>query len=417
MTNPIASLVRHCLPLSVRVEAVVGWYLLSLMLEASKHSQSFAARVSGLHRSQFSRLLADKKGLARDNLSLLSRRVAKKLAKKRKKLLKGAPWTIGIIVDSTLHPRSSLHVQNAQRLNHGEGFVIGHQWTNIVLVVGSIVIPLPPIAFLTKRECRRRGTRYRSESERVIEYLRELQLSDWIGPHDPSEVLTLVDSGYDVKKLQKAVLALGWDFISALKPNRGSQTECARHRGVREWCAVERLFRNARKPAPWETVRDDVSANRGKKRKEFRARRLQGYLKGLKHPLTLVCSEKKKGRRKMLFLACSNTVVSTGVIVRAYRKRWLVELFHRDVKGGLGMCHAGVEKFDSLVNHVHWVYCSYLFLIEMAPEQACFRRQKWLQRLYEKTGLSRVVQMTTRADGLAAIKSQYQQAIQELEAA
>jgi hypothetical protein len=387
------------------------------MLDASKHSQSFASSVSGLHRSQFSRLLANDTSLARDNLSWLSRRVAKRLAKKRKKLFKGAPWTIGIIVDATLHPRSSLHVQNAQRLNHGDGFVIGHQWTNIVLVIGSTVIPLPPIAFLTKKECRRRGTRYKKESDRVIEYLRDLQLSEWIGPHEPSDVLTLVDSGYDVKKFQKAVLALGWDFISALKPNRGSQTECARSRGVRAWCAVERLFKNARKPAPWETIRDNVSANHGKKRKEFRARRLRGFIKGIKRPLTLVCSEKKKGRRKMLFIACSNTEVSTGVIVRAYRRRWLVELFHRDVKGGLGMCHAGVEKFDSLANHVHWVYCSYLLLIETGHEENSFKRRKWMQRLYEKTRLRRVVQMTTRADGLAAIKRQYQQAIEELEAA
>jgi hypothetical protein len=381
------------------------------------HSQSFAASISGLHRSQFSRLLADDKDVAKQSLSWLSRRVAKRLAKKRKKILKGAPWTIGIIVDATLHQRSSLHVENSQRLNHGEGFVIGHQWTNVVLVIGRTVIPLSPIAFLTKKECRKRGVRYQSESDRVIEYLRELRLADWIGPHNPSEVLTLVDSGYDVKKLQKAVLALGWDFISALKPNRGSQTECARQRGVREWCAVKRLFRNARKPAPWETVRDDIAANRGKKRKEFRARRLKGYLKGIKRPLTLVCSEKKKGRKKMLFLACSNSSVSTGVIVRAYRRRWLVELFHRSTKGDLGMCHAGVERFDSLVNHVHWVYCAYLLLIEMAPEQSAFRRLKWLQRLYEKTRLKRVVQMTTRADGLAAIRNEYQQAIQDLEAA
>jgi hypothetical protein len=34
-------------------------------------------------------------------------------------------------MDSTLlQNRSSLHPENSKKFNHGNGFVIGHQWTN-----------------------------------------------------------------------------------------------------------------------------------------------------------------------------------------------------------------------------------------------------------------------------------------------
>ena len=91
----------------------------------------------------------------------------------RQPLVAGAPWTIAIIIDATLHPRSSLHVHNAQRFNHGQGFVVGHQWTNIVVNINGRIIPLPPIASLSKNECKRRGIVYKSERDRLIVYLDE----------------------------------------------------------------------------------------------------------------------------------------------------------------------------------------------------------------------------------------------------
>ena len=53
-------------------------------------------------------------------------------------LVGGTPWTIAIVIDSTLHPRSSLHVQNSQRFNHGQGFVIGYQWKHDTLASHSL---------------------------------------------------------------------------------------------------------------------------------------------------------------------------------------------------------------------------------------------------------------------------------------
>jgi hypothetical protein len=79
-------------------------------------------------------------------LESLSKKQAKQLAKALNSL-QGLPWKIAIIVDRTLQRRASLHPENAKTFNHGHGFVIGHQWTNIVLILNDTLIPLRLIPF------------------------------------------------------------------------------------------------------------------------------------------------------------------------------------------------------------------------------------------------------------------------------
>jgi hypothetical protein len=67
-----------------------------------------------------------------------------------------------------------------------------------------------------------------------------------------------------------------------------------------------------------ENIRDEVKrGKKKKKRKEFHTRRLMGRLKEI-HPV--VC------------LVCSNLEIPLGFVIRAYRRRGLIELFHRAVK-------------------------------------------------------------------------------------
>jgi hypothetical protein len=83
-------------------------------------------------------------------LESLSKNQAKQVAQARQKLQE-LPWHIAIVVDSTLQRRASLHPENAKTFNHGQGFVVGHQWTNIVLLPNDLLIPLRPIPFYSQR--------------------------------------------------------------------------------------------------------------------------------------------------------------------------------------------------------------------------------------------------------------------------
>ena len=122
---------------------------------------------------------------------------------------------MAILIDSTLQHRASLHPENAKKFNHGKGFVIGHQWTNIVLIINGMLIPLPPIPYYSKPYCLEHNLDYQTEHELVVASIENLHLEDYIGFHDPRDVIVLAESGYDDKKIENAIANKHWSFIIA----------------------------------------------------------------------------------------------------------------------------------------------------------------------------------------------------------
>ena len=275
-----------------RLENVCTSYLLFLMVVTTKHSLEEAARFSGLHKSQFSKMLKAHSNVAVYTLESLSKKQAKHVAKARQKF-QGLPWKIALIVDSTLQHRASLHPENAKRFNHGNGFVIGHQWTNIVLIINDMLIPLRPIPFYSQRYCRDHDLEYQTEHDLVIDYLRQLNLGDYIGSYDPRDVVVLTDSGYDNKKIETAIANKQWHFIIALGKTRSvkSATLALTTPKSKQWCHIATFFRNHRW-LKWQTIRITTNGTK-RKRMEFRTRDTIGYLRYVGQ-VQLVCSEPRK---------------------------------------------------------------------------------------------------------------------------
>jgi hypothetical protein len=352
--NIIASQLSRHVEISNRLRDVVLWYLISLMVKAPKHSLSFASQLSGLHKSQFSRLLSKSREIALSNLDKLIRIVTLDFLSSRDPILPGAPWSVAIVIDATIQKRSSRKARNAQIFNHGKGYVVGHQWTNIILIINGITIPLKPIKFLTKSERTARRLKKETEHECVIRYLEMLNLISIIGHN---------------KKIQSTIIDKGWDFICSLKCSRSVKTKYEEKNGYLSR-RVDNIFWACRKRAPWQTVRDHVNSWKGKKRKEFRARELLGYLSGVKHCVKLVFSEERGRRKGRKYMACSNINVHLGLVVRVYRKRWAVELFHKDVKSSLGFEDVSCHDFASVEAHVYWVYCAYMLMRILFPNHS-----------------------------------------------
>lgn len=154
-----------------RLNTICLWYLLFLMVAARKHSLEDAARFSAINKSQYSRFLRNYSGLAVYSLCELSKKQAREFSKALQRLRKGSlPWKVAILIDSTIQNRSSLHTDNVKRFNHGKGFVIGHQWTNIVLLFNDMIIPLTPIPFYSKSYCHKNGIQYNTENTSVVEF-------------------------------------------------------------------------------------------------------------------------------------------------------------------------------------------------------------------------------------------------------
>jgi hypothetical protein len=144
--RPLQTWIARRIGVRRRLERVCTSYLLFLMVVTTKHSLEEAARFSGLHKSQCSKMLKAHSKVAVSTLESLSKKQAKHVSKARQKL-KELPWNMAIVVDSTLQHRASLHPANAKTFNHGQGFVVGHQWTTIVLILNDMLIPLRPIPF------------------------------------------------------------------------------------------------------------------------------------------------------------------------------------------------------------------------------------------------------------------------------
>jgi Transposase DDE domain len=398
-----------------RLERICTGYLLFLMVATTKHSLTEAARFSGLHPSLFSKLLQSHTQVAITTLDHLSKTQARQCAKALQRV-KGLPWKIVILIDSTLQHRASLHPENTQTFNHGKGYVIGHQWTNIVLVLGDILIPLKPIPFSSKRYCQTHDLAYHSEHERVVAYLDALDLEVYLGAYDRRAVLVLTDSGYDDKKIEKAIVAKGWHFIIALSKTRSvkSQALALCTPQSQQWCPIDTFFRRHRR-LKWTTIRLSTSGNT-RTRMDLRIRHTSGSLRSV-GKVELVCSERRHrpdGRRK--YLACNDLRATARQIVTGYRMRWAVELFHTCVKQHLGFEDVATHGFDAVISHVHWVYCAYI-LLHMAPpglspgSQSIGDKQRALQHGLADKEKRQILQKLTQIGGVQRYKDELRQAL------
>jgi hypothetical protein len=319
------------------------------------------------------------------------------------------PWTIFFLIDSTIHSRSTRHTDNAKRFNHGKGFVIGHQWTNVVLVINDKIIPLAPIAFYTKKYCRKHKLKYQTENDAVVTYIEKINLEKYLGPHHSNDVIVLADSGYDDKKIQQAIENKKWTYVIALKKNRCVRSEKS-HETMpmsRGWSQVESFFKNQRR-VKWVTVWVP-SSNPNKKRMGFRLRQITAYLRHV-GKVQLICSEYKKrpkGRRK--YLACNDLKATPRQILMAYRVRWKIEIFHKEVKMFLGFQEVASKHFDSISAHVHWVYCAYILLQALPsprdnPINTVAQKQQYVRAIIAGKERTRIIQLLTQFNGVERYK-------------
>ena len=415
LAGTLQTWIKRHISVRQRLERICTSYLLFLMVVTTKHSLEEAARFSGLHKSLFSKMLKAHSKVAITTLERLSKTQARQFSKTLQRV-KGLPWKIVLIIDSTLQHRASRHPENAKTFNHGKGYVIGHQWTNIVLILGDMLIPLRPIPFYSKRYCQAHALDYHSEHERVVAYLRTLDLEDSIGSYDRREVLVLADSGYDNKKIENAIADKGWNFIIALGQTRSVKSEALYLTTPKsqQWCHVATFFRRQRR-LKWNTIRLMTSGNK-RKRMDVRVRHTPGYLRYV-GKVELVCSElrnRSDGRRK--YLACNDLRATARQIIMGYRLRWAVELFHKSVKQHLGFEHVATHGFDAVISHVHWVYSAYI-LLHMSPpglplgDQNIGAKQRQLQQGLADKEKRHILQKLTQIGGVQRYKDELRQAL------
>ena len=142
---------------------------------------------------------------------------------------------------------------------------------------------------------------------------------------------------------------------------------------------------------------------------EFRLRQITGYLRRV-GKVQLICSEYKKrpkGRRK--YLACNDLKATPRQILMAYRVRWKIEIFHKEVKMFLGFQEVAAKHFDSISAHVHWVYCAYILLQALPsprdnPVNTVAQKQQYVKAIIAGKERTRIIQLLTQFNGVERYK-------------
>lgn len=421
----VINLLKKChLKIPSRLNFVCASYLYFLISTTGKKTLTLASQKIGVNKSQLSRFLSKHTELAYNSLETLGKNVAKSLYGELRPLFQGVPWEVLIIIDSTLHSRSTKHTDNSKVFNHGKGYVVGHQWTNILLVINGNIIPLPPISFYSRKKCNDLGIEYLTEHDKVVDYISRLNLDDYIGFHNPSNVVVLMDSGYDAKKIQEAILLKSWDFISAIQLSRSVCTVLMKKKVKRkngkikikyQYVQVRDLFRTVRKNSSWKSIYLNVSG----KMRRYRARELNGYVNGLRDKeVKLVCSERSTGKRR-IYLCCSNSEISVTNILKCYQLRWQIEIFHKEVKSYLGFEDLGSHSFESQQSHVYWVYVAYILLqrIKLEKRGGILSRKQLIEKHVKIKEMNSLIQMTTQINGVKKIKKYFETVRSEIKAA
>jgi hypothetical protein len=96
-----------------------------------------------------------------------------------------------------------------------------------------------------------------------------------------------------------------------------------------------------------------------------------------------------------------------------------MELFHKSVKQHLGFQEVATSGFDSVISHVHWVYCAYI-LLHMSPPgvssdpQSLGDKQRQLRTYLDAKEKRRILQKLTQIGGVEKFKDEIRQALDDV---
>jgi hypothetical protein len=76
----------------------------------------------------------------------------------------------------------------------------------------------------------------------------------------------------------------------------------------------------------------------------------------------LVVLKQRKNSKKLTFLVSNNINLQGLQVLEYYKKRWAIEVFHRDCKQHLGLGEYQIRKLDAVVIHLHLVFFAYTLL-------------------------------------------------------
>ncbi|MEK6855312.1 MAG: transposase [Nanoarchaeota archaeon] len=258
----------------------------------------------------------------------------KRYLKKVKYYTKGQETTL--IFDDTLVKREGEKVEETQyhKDHSSDSYLLGHQFFTSMICTPLIQLPLLPKLYSKNTE-----SKIEMASNLIDFVMNKVNIDN-----------VMMDSWYSDKKIIKKCITHGMRVVCGIKTNRKISL------GRGEWMPLSEF--------PDGIAEEDFEYySIGKSEYEIAAHivKLNG-IPCVKMLTSYEWNEKQGKYRELRHLISTNIGDSTIQIVRMYRKRWIIETYHRDIKQNLGFAKLFLRKKEGVVRHAIYVSLAYAIL-------------------------------------------------------
>ena len=253
-----------------------------------------------------------------------------------------------IAIDDTTCPREGKEIQGSGIHHSADGLVKGQCAVTCVLKIAGEWLAWAVEGYRPKASCPK--GEFESKIELAKEILQALRQKLRIS------VTVLMDSWYTCAPILIPIIEAGWTFVAAIKCNR-----------ILEINGRKTVVRHlAKGPRTYKTVQ------LSKKRKLKVAKRIVHLPK----VGTVLLFITKGGAKETRFLVTNDLQMSESEMVRLYRQRFGIEIFHKDIKQHLAFGHVFMRSWQGVQTHWTLVMIAYNLITLSAPSHLKGFRQK-----------------------------------------
>jgi SRSO17 transposase len=248
-----------------------------------------------------------------------------------------------LIVDDTLIEKTGKHMDGVGYLfDHCKGeSILCHDIVSTYYYNGKQQVPLYFIPYVKEEIAGQHDLWFKTKIQIALDLLRMSLMQ--IHPE-----IVVFDAWYMSKELVDFLNSRDLTWISQVKSNRLIQIDD-------KWISLTSCVKNLPKQV-FTHITKQVGGQRFKWICETAVM--------MKHVglVKLVILRERKNSKTWTFLV-SNDINLDGIqILKYYKNRWSIEVFHRDCKQHLGMGEYQVRKLDAVVIHLHLVFLAYTLL-------------------------------------------------------
>ena len=248
-----------------------------------------------------------------------------------------------VIVDDTIIEKTGKAMDGVGYLyDHSQGkSVLCHDIVSTFYRNGEQRVPLFFTPYIKKKIAEKTGIWFKTKNQIALDLLR----MSLIQVHPEAVVF---DEWYMCKDMMEFCNNRGITWVSQAKSNRLIQLdEDWMQLGIYAKSFPKKMFKHINKKIgekrfKWFYETSVVMKNVGR--------------------VELLILRARKNSKTFTFLVSNNTNLDGMQILEYYKKRWSIEVFHRDCKQHLGMGEYQARKLDAVVIHLHLVFFAYTLL-------------------------------------------------------